>query len=675
VNRNSINSGITQAELQAQEPDLIKERDGATLDKSAPVNGAVPLSNGHAEDAQLGGAHEPVEAVEADAAPLGETGPDEAEAHAEKSGLVVPEKYDELIMFLYDDLKFNVVPNNPKKKCPAVLWKHLQERRVTESELVSWYDEGLFENGIGSLTGPISGIVVIDSDGPPGEAVIKEYEALHGPLPKTLTAKSSGGRGLHRFFRHPGYYVKTKANTSIKLDIKGDKGYVAFCRDGNPWQVVSGTREIADLPEGLLQFIEAKASAAKEKTREGIAKKVKRELKKYPVRETALSPDELEQYKRYAEAAIKGEAENLAAKQKDIDKRNETLFKAVCKLGWLIYHGIVDAEDVKAALHEAFLTTRTAEELSDEYQVALDEEEFIDTFHSGLDKSKDDLLRDIFANRDHGAKNWRSKSHTQPKKGTGLVVINAGQVVPEETTWICQDIIPRGKLSLFAGNPGLGKSQLSTYFAATVTTGGKWTPAMGDLPNADIGTVIILQAEDHIKDTIVPRLMAAGADSSRVEIVKAVKTDEGSDRFFNLEADLELLGDLLTEIGDVALIIIDPVSAYLGKTDSHNNAEVRGVLAPIAAFAEKHDVAVLGVTHLNKGTGDAINKGMGSIAFTAAPRAVWLVTRDGQDKDKRLFLPVKTTNGPDGHGYAFSVVAARIDGKTKPIKTSKIVWH
>jgi hypothetical protein len=429
-----------------------------------------------------------------------------------------------------------------------------------------------------------------------------------------------------------------------------------------------------------LEFIAAKAAAAKaarEKTREVIAKEVKRELKKYPVRETALSPDELKQYEKYAAAAIEGEADNLTqavAYDKKGQGRNDTLFKAVCKLGWLIYHGIVDIEDVKGPLHEAFLKTRTADELEDEYQAALDEEEFIDTFNSGLDKSKDDLLRDIFANRDHGAKNGHGKSYTQPKKGKGLRFINAGTVKPKETTWICQDVIPRGKLSVLAGNPGLGKSQLSTYFAAAVTTGGSWPTAMGPIPKAELGTVIILQAEDHLDDTIVPRLMAAGADCSRVEVLQAVTTEEGADRFFNLEADLELLGDALAELNDVALIIIDPLSAYLGKTDSHNNAEVRAVLAPVAAFAEKHNVAVLGVTHLNKGTGDAINKVMGSIAFTAAPRAVWLITRDDEDEDRRLFLPIKNTNGPDGKGYAFRVKTEYIEGEEKPIKTSKVVW-
>jgi hypothetical protein len=695
----------TQAELQVQGLDVVEERDGATLGKPASVNDAAPLSNGHDDGAQLNGAHEPASAVEVDDTAPGEPGRDEteadsdnlrvdspctdgagagdapsAEAHAEKSGLVVPEKYDELIMFLYDELKFNVVPNNPVKKCPAVKWKELQDRRVTERELVSWYDDGLFDNGVGSLTGPISGIVVIDSDGPPGVAVLEEYEALHGALPKTLTAKSSGGRGLHRFFRHPGYKVTTRANTSIKLDIKGDKGYVALCRNGNPWNVVSDTLEIADLPEGLLEFIEAKAAAAgvvakaaREKTREGIAIEVKRELKKYPVRETALSQDELEQYKRYADAAIKGEAEKLAEKQKDIDKRNETLFKAVCKLGWLIYHGIVDAEDVKAVLHEAFLKTRTAEELSDEYQVALDEEEFIDTFHSGLDKSKDDPLRDIFANRDHGAKN--GKSSQRVAKGTGLIAINGDEIELEETTWIWENVIPREALSLIAGEPGHGKSQLGIYAAATVTTGGKWPSTMGELPNTEAGSVIIIQVEDHVKSTVGPRLKAAGADMSKVWIIKAVKTEDDKKRTFDLQADLGILADYVDSIGDVKLIIIDPVSAYMGKMDSHNNAEVRAVLDPIADFAEEYKVGVLGITHLNKGSGKASHRVIGSIAFCAAPRTVWQVMPDPDLEGRRLLVPVKSNIGKDKGGYGFSVDTVYVENRRqKRIKTSKVFW-
>jgi hypothetical protein len=376
----------TQAELQAQGLDVVEERDLGVSDKPAPVNGAASLSNGHDD-----GAHEPASWVEV-------------------CGLVVPNDNYEAAWFWRDNFGLNTVPRYAHKNHPSVLWKALQERMATDEELISW--RARFEGGVGFITGAISNRVVIDTDGPEGEAVLREYAAEHGELPKTLTCRSGSGRGYHRHYKHPGFKVKTVANTEIKVDIKGDGGFASLpptihSKSGKPYAVVSDTFEVADLPEGLLEFIEAKAAAAKlvakaakEKTREGIAKEVKREFKKYPVRETALSPDEKKQYEKYADAAIKGEADNITqavAYDKEGHGRNRTLFKAMCKLGWFVHHGIAGIEVVKAALHEAFLKTRTAEELSDEYQVALDEEEFNDTINSGLKYSKDDPLRDINA--------------------------------------------------------------------------------------------------------------------------------------------------------------------------------------------------------------------------------------------------------------------------------------
>ena len=102
--------------------------------------------------------------------------------------------------------------------------------------------------------------------------------------------------------------------------------------------------------------------------------------------------------------------------------------------------------------------------------------------------------------------------------------------------------------------------------------------------------MLILSAEDGAADTIAPRLYAAEADLGSVYIIKSVM--EGADRrTFNLQHDLALLEAECKRIGDVALIIIDPVSSYLGKTDSHKNAEVRGVLEPIGEFAERMDVS------------------------------------------------------------------------------------
>jgi hypothetical protein len=124
---------------------------------------------------------------------------------------------------------FNVVPHDHDDKHPSVNWKELQRNRVTEKDLREWFWK--FANGVGFITGAISGVIVIDTDGPEGEAVLDEFQALNGPFPETLTIRSGSRRGLHRYFKHPGYPVKTKSNTEIKIDIKGDGGFAVlpFC--------------------------------------------------------------------------------------------------------------------------------------------------------------------------------------------------------------------------------------------------------------------------------------------------------------------------------------------------------------------------------------------------------------------------------------------------------------
>ena len=169
------------------------------------------------------------------------------------------------------------------------------------------------------------------------------------------------------------------------------------------------------------------------------------------------------------------------------------------------------------------------------------------------------------------------------------------------------------------GDPGLGKSVLSLDLAARVSTGAPWPHAAG---RSDIGDVLILSAEDDPADTIVPRLMAVGADLNRIFILKGVKKGDQV-QYFSLAEDLLALEAALTS--QTRLIIIDPISAYLGETDSHVNTSVRSVLAPLAELASKTGAAVLAISHLNKGQGAAIYRVQGSIAFTAAARAVWAV--------------------------------------------------
>lgn len=260
-----------------------------------------------------------------------------------------------------------------------------------------------------------------------------------------------------------------------------------------------------------------------------------------------------------------------------------------------------------------------------------------------------------------------------------LVYINAASVIPRAVRWLWKGRIPRGKVSIIAGDPGLGKSQVCASLASVVTNGGLWPV---DRTPCEQGSVVILSAEDDPEDTIRPRLEAAGADVSRVTILQAVRyqNDDAvtAERGFNLGEDMAKLRDLLMALEDVRLVVIDPVSAYLGTLDSHKNAEVRAMLMPLSSLAAVTDCSILLVSHLTKGqAGSVLARIQGSMAFGAAARAVWGVTKDHDNAQRRLFMPMKNNLGRDDTGLAYSIESYRLEAPEddEPIETSRIMWE
>jgi len=202
-----------------------------------------------------------------------------------------------------------------------------------------------------------------------------------------------------------------------------------------------------------------------------------------------------------------------------------------------------------------------------------------------------------------------------------------------------------GKVTMLAGHPGLGKSQLALAIVSIVTTGGRF-PVNG--ARAECGSAVILSAEDDAEDTIRPRLDAVGADLARCRVVGAVhdRDDTGRDhmRGFSVVDDMPRLATALAEIGDAVLVIVDPITAYLGATDSHRNAEVRSALTPLTHLAAEHRVAVLAISHLRKSLeGEAIPRVSGSLAFVAAARAAYVVTRDPANENRRWQIVLVST--------------------------------
>lgn len=227
-------------------------------------------------------------------------------------------------------------------------------------------------------------------------------------------------------------------------------------------------------------------------------------------------------------------------------------------------------------------------------------------------------------------------------------------VKPRPVDWLWRPRIALGKLTIIAGDPGLGKSMLTTSLIAHVTTARQWP----DGASCPLGSAALISGEDDPGDTIRPRLDMAGANVARVEYLQSV-SDNNGERGFNL-ADVVPLAVLIERMGDCKLIVIDPVSAYLGGIDSHKNADMRALLTPLAQMAAAHGVAIVAVSHLNKSqAGSALSRVTGSLAFVAAARAAYVVARCPHDPKRRLVLPIKNNLGNDLTGMAYRIAEER----------------
>lgn len=237
----------------------------------------------------------------------------------------------------------------------------------------------------------------------------------------------------------------------------------------------------------------------------------------------------------------------------------------------------------------------------------------------------------------------------------GVVLLCGSDLTPEPVQWLWPDWLAKGKLHLLAGAPGQGKTTIAIAFAATVTSGGRWPDGF----KCERGNVLVWSGEDDPADTLLPRLMAAGGDRSRVYFVESTRI-AGELLSFDPARDMKALQTAAEKIGDVRLIIVDPiVSAVTG--DSHKNTETRRALQPLVDLAASMNAALIGITHFSKGGqgGDPSQRVMGSVAFTAVARVVLVAAKvkseDGSE-DRRILARSKSNIGPDDGGYEYQLM-------------------
>jgi putative DNA primase/helicase len=294
----------------------------------------------------------------------------------------------------------------------------------------------------------------------------------------------------------------------------------------------------------------------------------------------------------------------------------------------------------------------------------------------------------------HNTANFRARAHAkaaerkakrasepflghEPKDGPAQVVTRrASDITPEPVSWLWKYWLARGMLEIIGGVPETGKTTIALSFAAIISSGGTWP----DGSRAAVGNVLIWTSEDSPANTLVPRLIRMGADLDRIHFIEETIPPGAKSRPFNPATDMPALVEKARTIGDVALLIIDPIVATVPMTrNSHNNAEARNAMQPVVDFAKASNIAVLGIGHLSKGTAgkDPLERLNGSLAFGALPRLVMGAAKNsaiGDDEPERIFVRVKSNIGPSGGGYGYHIDMATLH-EQPDIEATRIVWE
>jgi RecA-family ATPase len=190
------------------------------------------------------------------------------------------------------------------------------------------------------------------------------------------------------------------------------------------------------------------------------------------------------------------------------------------------------------------------------------------------------------------------------------------EIEAEPIRMLWDGVLPLGKLVLVDGDPDVGKSFMSLDLARRVMLGLEWPDGK---PGGEPAGVILVGAEDDLRDTVLPRLEVMGADCSRIRAFQGFTRNQRLVRAPSFPGDDDALRRLIVET-KARLVIIDPLMQFVDPAYATiNDQAVRQALFPLVEMARETQCTLIAIRHLTKMAGGikALYRGSGSLASSA----------------------------------------------------------
>jgi predicted ATP-dependent serine protease len=241
-------------------------------------------------------------------------------------------------------------------------------------------------------------------------------------------------------------------------------------------------------------------------------------------------------------------------------------------------------------------------------------------------------------------RNGKPSKAVEPK---ARLIATMDEIKAEKVDWLWSNRIPLGRLTLLDGDPGVGKSWLALAIASAVTKA-EALPS-GEKPRSP-GNVLLMSCEDGLGDTVRPRLDQLGADVSKIAVPDPTRG------LATAMLNASFIEQAVKQLGP-KLVIIDPIAAFSGRRNTQRSDEVRELLSPLMALAERYVFACLLIRHFTKMDAKALYRGSGAIDFVAACRSLFLIVESDEQPDARVLAHVKNSLGPKVSSITFTIDA------------------